>query len=185
LARKSVRKGAVRLPERLKAKYADRFDDLIAEGRRILDSFQEEQVFAGPKASWAKASGGRWKNITKYDREAFAAWKLKCVNLADALVPRESRFSLHLAVSGITASRASVASAIGRLLGLQDIFSKGFLDDLGLKIEAEVASNYMAQAEELIGGESTGKYSHVPAAVLAGAVLEKGLRTLVSREKLP
>ncbi len=41
------------------------------------------------------------------------------------------------------------------------------------QFEAEIAADYMGQAEELLNEGSSGKYDHVPAAVLAGAVLEK------------
>jgi hypothetical protein len=61
-------------------------------------------------------------------------------------------------------------------------WENGFLDDLTDQIEAEIASDYMGQAERLLGEGSSGKYDHVPAAVLAGAVLEKTLRTLCASQ---
>lgn len=50
------------------------------------------------------------------------------------------------------------------------------------QIEAEIAVDYMAQAENLLEEGQRGKFDHVPAAVLAGAVLEKALRTLATRQ---
>ncbi len=46
------------------------------------------------------------------------------------------------------------------------------------RIESEMAADYLGQAERLLGNGTTAQFSHVPAVVLAGAVLEKGLRSL-------
>ena len=64
------------------------------------------------------------------------------------------------------------------LEAFRDDFEQGFLDDILLKVEAEVAADYMGQAESLLKEGQPGKFDHVPAAVLAGAVLEKALKTL-------
>jgi hypothetical protein len=54
-----------------------------------------------------------------------------------------------------------------------------------LKVEAEVAADYMGQAEGLLREGQPGQFDHVPAAVLAGAVLEKALRTLCNEQHPP
>jgi hypothetical protein len=54
------------------------------------------------------------------------------------------------------------------LEALREDLEKGFLDELVLRVEAEVAANYMSQAEDLLGEGVPGKFDHVPAAVLAG-----------------
>ncbi len=43
----------------------------------------------------------------------------------------------------------------------------------------------MGQAEQLLDEGQSGKYDHVPAAVLSGAVLEKALRTLCGKQVPP
>ncbi len=43
----------------------------------------------------------------------------------------------------------------------------------------------MGQAEDLLAEGQRGKFDHVPAAVLAGAVLEKALRTLCEQQEPP
>jgi hypothetical protein len=50
------------------------------------------------------------------------------------------------------------------------------------QIEAAIAADYMGQAEQLLSEGQSGKFDHVPAAVLAGAVLEKALRTLCGQQ---
>jgi len=48
-----------------------------------------------------------------------------------------------------------------------------------------MAADYMGQAENLLAEGQRGKFDHVPAAVLAGAVLEKALRTMCSQQQPP
>jgi hypothetical protein len=72
-----------------------------------------------------------------------------------------------------------------RLRGISDDFDGGFLDDLARTIEASIAGDYMGQAEQLLADGQAGTYDHVPAAVLAGAVLENALRSLCERHTPP
>jgi hypothetical protein len=81
-----------------------------------------------------------------------------------------------------TEAHDTLNTRISRLKGLKDDFQKGFLGDLGLEIEAAIVADYMGQAEQLLAEGQSGKYDHVPAAVLAGAVLEKSLRTLCDKQ---
>ena len=80
---------------------------------------------------------------------------------------------------------ARLQESVAFLRAIREDFAEGFLDDLGAEIEAEVAADYMGQAEQLLQEGQTGKYDHVLAAVLAGAVLEKGLRTLCGKQTAP
>jgi hypothetical protein len=82
-------------------------------------------------------------------------------------------------------SPTCVESAISILKGIHEDFERGFLDDISAAIEDEIAADYMGHAESLLHEGQTGKYDHVPAAVLAGAVLEQGLRTLCVRQLPP
>jgi hypothetical protein len=59
----------------------------------------------------------------------------------------------------------------------------GFLEKVASHIEAEIAADYMGQAEHLLGEGQTGRFDHVPAAVLSGAVLEKALRKLCDQQQ--
>jgi len=69
---------------------------------------------------------------------------------------------------------------VGRLTAIRDDFRDGFLDDPACFIRAEVAGDYLSQAETLW---EQGYY--VPAAVLAGAVLEDTLRKLCEDRETP
>ena len=70
----------------------------------------------------------------------------------------------------------------GTLRGLKEDYERGLLDDLPHLIETNMMSDYMRQAEQLLGEGVAGQYDHVPAAVLAGAILEDGLRRLCQRQ---
>lgn len=59
------------------------------------------------------------------------------------------------------------------------------LEDLTEMIEANVAADYLGQAEQLLAEGQPGKFDHVPAAVLAGAILEDALRRLCQRQTPP
>jgi hypothetical protein len=81
--------------------------------------------------------------------------------------------------------RDGVRMFVSVLKGLREDLEHGFLDDLLLKVEAEVAADYMGQAEGLLTEGQPGKHDHVPAAVLTGAVLEKALRRLCDEHQPP
>ena len=51
------------------------------------------------------------------------------------------------------------------------------------RVREHFGPDYMGQAEHLLMEGQPGKFDHVPAAVLSGAVLEKALRTLCSEQQ--
>ena len=71
------------------------------------------------------------------------------------------------------------------LSAAENDFKSDMFDDLEKRIEAVVSVNYMEQAEDLIKESTDTSRSYVPAAVLAGAVLEKNLRTLCVKNVPP
>ncbi len=72
----------------------------------------------------------------------------------------------------------------GILKALQRNYKIGLLN-LSTKIEANVALDYMSLAEQLLGESISERYDYVPAAVLAGAVLEDALRRLCEKQNPP
>lgn len=78
-----------------------------------------------------------------------------------------------------------MSETVGKLKAIKDDFENGFLANLSMQIEAEIAADYMGQAEQLLNDGSSGAYDHIPAAVLTGAVLEKSLRTLCTQNIPP
>ena len=71
---------------------------------------------------------------------------------------------------------------LGYVKALKSDYEAGMFESLTDVIEANVVSDYMGQAELLLGEGIPGQYDHVPAAVLSGAVLEDALRRLCQRQ---
>ncbi len=74
---------------------------------------------------------------------------------------------------------------LGFITGLQKDYKAGMFKSLAEMIETQVTTDYMGQAEQLLGEGTSGQYAHVPAAVLAAAVLEDALRRLCQRQSPP
>ena len=78
---------------------------------------------------------------------------------------------------------------IGRIHGmiqaLQDDYNQGMLRNITEKIETNVVADFLTQAERLLKNDKRGIHTYGPAAVLAGAVLEDGLRRICDRQSPP
>lgn len=169
------------LPPDVLNKYLDRFDELIQEGERIY------KVLKDIPTVHFRISGEGIRPLTQQqleNKQKLEGWNLNYLSLLDQIIPPRSVQRKLLDEKGIVPreSHESLNTRISRLKGLKDDFQKGFLGDLGLEIEAAIAADYMGQAEQLLAEGQSGKYDYVPAAVLAGAVLEKSLRTLCDKQ---
>jgi hypothetical protein len=162
------------LPHNLHKKYLDRFDELIREGEII-----SEAMVLAPSEDVPESY-----TCNKADFKKLNQWKISCIALLENIIPAKS------AHRGIIAqikrlepeSKYLLEKYISSLKAIKENFEQGFLGDLALQIEAEIIADYMGQAEQLLAEGRSGQYDHVPAAVLAGAVLEKGLRTLFTKQ---
>ncbi len=173
------------LPPAILAKTLARFDSLIADGRNILASAQD----LPPSTHRNRVTGEEvqiGKGFKKLDTEKFVEWRTKATTLLALVVPEGH---VHRkAVEELTQLQEAyqlLQQAVSLLRGIKDDLEKGFLDDMAAAIEAELACDYMGQAEQLLAEGQRGKFDHVPAAVLAGAVLEKALRTLCDQQQPP
>jgi hypothetical protein len=175
---------AVHLPEKLKTEFVQRVEGLISEGKEVQRTFKNEVEFHKSQFG-SRYAPMKPRTVVTCDRVAFTAWKTKCINLGDTLLTAGTELSQYLHFRGIEMSEGGVEIGIGYLSGLQNIVSKDWLGNLGIRIEAEIASNYMEQAEALLGEGIKGRYDHVPAAALSGAVLEKALKTLCTMQNPP
>jgi hypothetical protein len=165
------------LPRHIKAQYLARFDDLIKEGTAILNS-----IVVHPPGNY----GNVVMIYTTYnwDAQRVEKWKTNCLSLLHPLVGKGSKLCGQVELlSSATGEKPKIQKALGILEAFRDDLDKGFLDDLLLKVEAEIAADYMGQAEGLLKEGKPGAFDHVPAAVLSGAVLEKALRALCARQQ--
>lgn len=83
---------------------------------------------------------------------------------------------IHSEIADLGRLIRDVRTLVGILTALQYDYVNGYNLDLEEAILANVSSNYMSQAEALLGEGVAGQNDHVPAAVLCGAVLENRLR---------
>lgn len=157
------------LPKTLFDKYLTEFDELISQGKDIL------QMMSG----------------SCHDPSIILGWKTKCIVLLEKILPKKSNNQIvinefqRLDYLDTCSNTYLLESCIRKLAAIREYFEEGFLGDLAIQIESAIAADYMGQAEQLLNEGSNGKYNHVPAAVLSGAVLEKALRTLCSKQTPP
>ena len=121
------------------------------------------------------------------------AWQVKCLTLLSQIVPQKNyNWKLIEELGKLDELnkvdmiyRSKLNRVLAYLKAIKSDFQCGFLQNLEVEIESEIAADYMGQAEQLLAEGTTGKYDHVPAAVLSGAVLEKALRTLCGKQVPP
>jgi len=110
----------------------------------------------------------------------FYSWRTACLTLLDQVVPEESIHRRRMdKCAHLKMSSESVCEIVGLLEGLRDDMKRGLLEEGVLLIRAELAGDYLGQAETLLR-----EGYHVPAAVLAGAILEDALRQLCTQNKI-
>ncbi|MEP1061830.1 MULTISPECIES: DUF4145 domain-containing protein [Cyanophyceae] len=114
-------------------------------------------------------------------------WLLNVKSLLDQVIPlTSSHRKLIDENKSFGHAQTYTKARLSVLRAMRKDFELGFLgENLAAQIEAAVASDYLGQAENLLAEGQPGKYDHVPAAVLAGAVLEKALRTLCGNQQPP
>lgn len=163
----------------LEDRYCRRLQELKFTGQGILAAAKYQRL--QPQASTGTAG-----SLAEMNETAFAQWRVNYASLLNnifvegspgrPLVSQYAQYSDPLAL---------LPPALGILAGIQDDIEKGFLGKLNNRIESEIAVDYMSQAEQLLDGDTSEIPSHVPAAVLAGAVLERALRALCQQQVPP
>jgi len=172
------------LPPSLLGKYLDRFDELISVGEGIAHRVQT--IPGKVKESFVRGTLYKEKERYKIETAAFYQWKVNCANLISQVVPSQHTHRKIVKVFRDLMPRIEqVQWGVANLRALKEDFEKGSLGNLLLQVESELAADYMGQAEGLLVEGQQEKFDHVPAAVLAGAILEKVLRTLCDQQQQP
>lgn len=185
--------------EKLFAKYISRLDDLIYRGQKISKDIRDEMRNQAIGSIYGDEyhrdldieEMAEPNSIPQYEL-ALQEWKITVKTLLNHLLPEGSIhhdiFKELVALKVLNINQkdcAIIESFISKLRAIRDDLGAGFLGNLELQIEAEIAADYMGQAEQLLAEGATGQYDHVPAAVLAGAVLEKEIRALCLKQMPP
>lgn len=169
------------LPKNIDERIRKRFDELIPEAEALIERMQSDD----------KAWQARNRNVITsseiHSQQAKAEeLRTKATSLIRLLLGNSER-SDQTVTEIATNSKDShgIRRILGLMVGLKNDYENEMLTDLTEMIEANIASEYMDQAEHLLGEGISGQYDHVPAAVLAGAVLEDALRRLCQRQTPP
>ena len=134
------------LPPDLFNKYLSRFEELINEGEEIEKT--------------SSKTGGLDCYTNNY--QPFVAWQVKCLTLLSQIVPQknpsrkliveeirlgaEEYVDIHVEIK----NTAKLKRVLAYLKAIQSDFKSGFLQNLELEIESEIAADYMGQAEQTI-----------------------------------
>ncbi len=116
------------------------------------------------------------------DSAVFVEVRTQLFTLMHLISPSSEHFARLREEINLCAPTAS-NHLIGYVAAIKRDYELGMFDPSA--IEVAVITDYMAQAERLLGEGKPGKYDHIPAAVLAGAILEDSLRRLCQRQDPP
>jgi len=167
----------MKLPPKLKQKYLSRLEELIRRGEGV--PIQNAQVLASNSSITGEK---KYRTVRSADWPKFVEWRTACVTILDQVVPRSSAHRKTVDAFGSLGNDPDkLQFGIAYMKAIREDVETDHLNDIASEIEAEVSADYMGQAERLLTEGTSGNYDHVPAAVLAGAVLEKSLKTLCSQ----
>jgi len=113
-------------------------------------------------------------------------WRTRVINLLNVVLPKNNPILKSVASLNFQSNlNEKVDELFGALRGVQADFESGLFESLQKRIEAEMSVNFLEQAEQLLKEKDNHHYSYIPAAVLAGAIVEKSLRSLCERNDPP
>jgi len=164
----------MRLPPSVKQKYLSRLEQIIAKGESV--PINTKSVPSGGNYLTGQTN---YKQVKVVDWPSFVEWRTNAITLIDQIVPKWS--SHRQAVEGFSALSNEpdrLEFGVSFLKALRDDLENDYFRDLTSEIEAELTADYMGQAERLLMEGTAGQFDHIPAAVLAGAVLEKTLKSI-------
>lgn len=172
------------LPIALKEKYLARFDELISVGEELGKNTKTiaGRVFSGGFVNPGRIRKEPDKQVVQWPD--FVKWRTNCISLLSQVIfPEHPHHRLIDSFGRIKNTLEHLQWGIATLTGIRDDVERNLLGDLSLQVESQIAGDYMGQAERLLEEGQSGKFDHVPAAVLSGAVLEKALRSLCDRQQ--
>lgn len=150
--------------------FAKRFSELVEQVAAVEATkfYEKSEFFSG----------------NRIDTDLFLNWKVKAKNLLGSACGHDSehykQFIEYERPKSYRDSYKEMTQLKAIFLAAQEDFEGGYLNSVRNLIQAEVFSNELDQARELL---SSGYRS--PAAVVAGVVLETTLRELCTKANLP
>jgi hypothetical protein len=147
-------------------KIIDRLDELIKKGEEVI------------KTNYSRSGGGIvYFGDRGINSEMSHQWGMSCLNILERVFGKESaHYQKFNGLYSQFEDYTPVLNVMGILKAAKDDYENGYIFETRVLIQAEVFDDILEQAEHLL---SSGY--HQPAAVVAGAVLEDGLRKLCQR----
>jgi hypothetical protein len=166
---------------RIDQKILERFQELVDEGGRMM---QTRTSVTGSFPVPYRRGMTRNPPDEKVSPELALEWGLRCLNLLKRVTSIDSDYYLRFkeqsdGFEGFS-NCSCVSFAISVLKAAKTDYENGDLSNTRLLIEAEVFDDFLEQASHLL---DTGYYG--PAAVIAGIVLEEGLRRHCYQNDVP
>jgi uncharacterized protein (UPF0332 family) len=150
---------------------------------RVLSKLEELVEFGErvKQTKFSRSSGNMvYMGDSGVNSELAYQWGASCLNLLERVFGADS---VHYRSFEVQFQKFRDYSPVSRALGIvraaKDDYEQGFLFETRLLIEAEVFDDFLEQATHLL---RSGYYQ--PAAVVAGSVLEDGLRKLCLRHEI-
>lgn len=158
------------LPPEIDSQIRKRFEKLEEEAEQLVEIGGDQDAIY-------------WIRATSYTSD-FVRLQVNFVSLIHLLSTKRNSFSdLIKRVNSLNQHDSAIL--LGLISGLRSDYESGMLRSITEMVEANITGDYLEQAEQLLKGNKQGQYNHIPAAVLAGAVLEDGLRRLCVRQSPP
>lgn len=163
-----------------KQKYIARISKLIEEGSNL--KIETYKTFTG----YDQYDREEYETNKCLSYDSFVEWKTSCITILDTIVPKTS---LHRntveELSSLNNELLSQKFVVSFLKSILKDFENGFFEDIETQVDAEISSDYLHQAEQLLSYGKSENKSYIPAAILSGAVLEHGLRTIAGKLEPP
>lgn len=148
-------------------KIIDRLQELIGKGEEVL------------RTNYSRSGGGIvYMGDRGVDYQLSHQWGMSCLSLLGRVFGKESdHYKKFDVLFPSLKDHSPIKKAMGILKAAKDDYENGYLFETRVLIEAEVFDDFLEQAQYLFDSGY-----HEPAAVVAGSVLEDGLRKLCTRK---
>lgn len=152
------------------ADFGKRFSDLSMQAESLEENKRVERASYG--------------TMTYVDGKALLNWKVKVRHLLSAVCGSDSehltQFGKAEEITPYTTNHEIFQRMKAVFLAAKEDYEGGYLHSIRDLVQADVFDNELEQAEELVKG----RY-YIPAAVIAGVVLETRLRQLCKDNNIP
>ena len=149
-----------------KESFMNRFRVLIEEGQRNKNK-------NGPE--WVES----WGEDSDLGYESYMSWISRVESLLNEVLPSRSPVKKRLEQLRKVSRRSKEFEGImGILDGVMKDFDSDLFNSMRNQISNSISLDYLELAANILDNKSSAEVSYIPAAVLAGATLEKHLRDL-------